>query len=189
MAFPYRPRNATLLLGMTLVAAPPAWSVDYMGVADAQHALLPEADEFVQVVLVPDGELRRRLLELAGPQPPRGQLRIWSARRAGQPVGHLFVDEVQGRTDLITYAAAIDAQGRLRTPEILSYRESHGGEIRGQAWRHQFAGRDDLGALRFGREIRNIAGATLSAEHVTQGVRWLLALWQLALRPGAAGGR
>jgi Na+-transporting NADH:ubiquinone oxidoreductase subunit NqrC len=71
---------------------------------------------------------------------------------------------------------------------VLSYRESHGGEIRSDAWRRQFEGRTDLGTLRVQTDIKNIAGATLSCEHVTQGVRWLLALWQVALRsPTAAG--
>jgi len=32
-------------------------------------------------------------------------------------------------------------------------------------------------------DIKSIAGATLSCEHVTQGVRWLVALWNVALRP------
>jgi len=37
-------------------------------------------------------------------------------------------------------------------------------------------------------DIKNIAGATLSCEHVTAGVRWLVALWQVALRPAMASG-
>jgi hypothetical protein len=39
-----------------------------------------------------------------------------------------------------------------------------------------------LEQLKFRTDIKNIAGATLSSEHVTQGVRWLVALWQTALR-------
>ena len=93
-----------------------------------------------------------------------------------------------GKEDFITYAASIDAEGRLGTPEVLSYRESHGGEIRNEAWRGQFAGRDSLDQLHVQTDIKNIAGATLSCGHVTQGVRWLVALWQVALQtPPAAG--
>src|SRR2546421_115314 len=44
------------------------------------------------------------------------------------------------------------------------------------------------GQLRVQTDIKNIAGATLSCEHVTAGVRWLVALWQVALRPAAASG-
>ena len=99
---------------------------------------------------------------------------------------YVFVDEVVGKEDFITYAAGIDATGRLGTLEVLAYRESHGGEIRGAAWRHQFDGRHGLERLRVQADIKNIAGATLSCGHVTQGVRWLVALWEVTLRPGAA---
>ena len=110
--------------------------------------------------------------------------------RGNDVLGYVFVDEVLGRQDMITYAVGIDATGKSSAIEVLSYRESHGGEIRGTAWRNQFDGRQGLGHLRFGTDIKNIAGATLSCEHVTQGVRWVTALWQVTLRlaPAAAGG-
>jgi Na+-transporting NADH:ubiquinone oxidoreductase subunit NqrC len=99
----------------------------------------------------------------------------------------VFVDEVIGRQNLITYAVGIDPDGTLRNLEIMAYRESHGGEVRNPAWRAQFDHRGALDQLRFRTDIKNISGATLSSEHVTQGVRWLLALWQATLRPAAAG--
>ena len=86
----------------------------------------------------------------------------------------------------VQHAAGIDATGHLGPLEVLAYRESHGGEIRNEAWRRQFAGREGLGQLRVRADIKNIAGATLSCEHVTEGVRWLVALWQVALGPRTA---
>jgi Na+-translocating ferredoxin:NAD+ oxidoreductase RnfG subunit len=152
----------------------------------AQKAIFPQADAFQEVLLPRTPEQMQALLARAGPQPPHGSLRIWSATRGGTLLGHVFVDEVIGRQSLITYAVGIDTDGALRNLEILAYRESHGGEIRNAAWRAQFTRRDALEQLRFRTDIKNISGATLSSEHVTQGVRWLLALWQSALRP--AGG-
>ena len=187
MSYQQRSIGGMLVAGIAFLPAPPALAVDYMSEEGAQRALFPEADEFTPLVLSLGESGRRQVAALAGPQPPHGVLRAWVARRAGATIGHVLVDEVQGRVDLITYATAIDLKGKLRTPEILSYRESHGGEVRGQRWREQFAGHDTLENLRFGREIHNIAGATLSSEHVTQGMRWLLALWQVALRPSATG--
>ncbi len=35
----------------------------------------------------------------------------------------------------------------------------------------------------FGRTFKNISGATRSSEQVTEGVRWLMALWQATLGP------
>src|ERR1044072_6237705 len=100
------------------------------------------------------------------------------------------MDDLIGRQELITSALGIDADGKLRTPEILAYRESHGGEIRNAAWRKQFTKAHDVSDLRFRTDIKNIAGATLSCEHVTQGIRFLVALRNelLGKAPDAATG-
>jgi hypothetical protein len=163
-------------------------AADYLTVDQAQRAVFPSADEFQEIVIAQQSPAQlQRLLTLAGPQPPHGTIRIWRARHDGTLLGHVFVDEVIGRQNLITYAVGIDAGGTLQNLEILAYRESHGGEIRNPAWRAQFDHHNTLGQLRFRTDIKNISGATLSSEHVTQGVRWLMALWESALRPTAAG--
>lgn len=168
--------------GLLLLAAPQVIvASEYLSIEDAQHAAFAQADHFEEVVLSLTAEQQRAILLLAGPQPPHGKLRAWRASQSNQPLGYFFVDEVIGRQDLITYSAAIGIGGKLGAVEILTYRESHGGEVRNNAWRKQFAGHDDLAKLRFTTDIKNIAGATLSCEHVTQGVRWLLAVWQTAL--------
>jgi Na+-translocating ferredoxin:NAD+ oxidoreductase RnfG subunit len=177
--------------GLMLAALLPASVViaaDYLSVDAAQKAIFPDADAFQEILLPQTPEQSQSVLARAGPQPPHGVVRIWSATRAGTQLGHVFVDEVIGRQSLITYAVGIDTAGALRNLEILSYRESHGSEIRNPAWRGQFAHKDALDQLRFRTDIKNISGATLSSEHVTQGVRWLLALWQSALRPANGTG-
>jgi hypothetical protein len=172
----------------SLSPVPVVVAADYLSVDAAQHAVYPDGEAFQEVVLQQSSQQLQAILSRAGPQPPHGTIRVWSVTRKGAPLGHLFVDEVIGRQSLITYALGIDTNGRIRDLEIMTYRESHGGEIRNPAWREQFAHRSDLEQLRFRTDIKNISGATLSSEHVTQGVRWLLALWQAVLRPsgGAA---
>ena len=174
-----------LAAGVAALVVPPgqvAIAADYMSIDAAQRGLFSQADRFDEVVLGLNPAQKQSVMELAGPQPPHRSLRAWKAMRGNDLLGHVFVDEVLGRQDMITYAVGIDRSGRLGPLEVLSYRESHGGEIRGTAWRNQFEGRAGLGRLRFGTDIKNIAGATLSCEHVTQGVRWLVALWETVLR-------
>jgi hypothetical protein len=162
-----------------------AFAAQFATMEQAQRALFPRADRFEERVLHLDAQELMTIAKLAGPQPRHGALRVWSAFTGASLIGHFFVDEVVGRQDLITYAAGIDQQGKLSPIEVLAYRESHGGEIRNAAWCAQFKGRD-LSNLRFPTDIKNIAGATLSSEHVTQGARWLVALWQVALSSGSA---
>jgi FMN-binding domain len=172
-------------LGVLAAGAPVQVVVatEYMSLEGAQKALFPQADRFNEVVLSLSPAQRDRVAALAGAQPPHRSLRAWRALHGDEALGFVFVDEVIGKEDFITYALGIDASGRLSAPEVLAYRESHGGEIRNPAWRRQFAGREGLDQLRVQTDIKNIAGATLSCQHVTEGVRWLTALWQVALQP------
>jgi hypothetical protein len=163
--------------------APLAVAAEYLTLAQAQRAVFPEALRFEPLALQLTTVQRRSLAELAGPQPPRGRLQAWQVFGPGGALGYFFTDEVLGRQDFIDYALGISQDGTLRAPEIMSYRESHGGEVRNQAWRRQFARRADGARLRPVLAIRNIAGATLSCEHLTAGVRYLASLWQVALRP------
>jgi hypothetical protein len=174
--------------GASIVAAlqfRSAFAAQFATTEQAQRALFPRADRFEELALHLDAQELMTIAKLAGPQPRHGALRAWSAFTGASLIGHFFVDEVVGRQDLITYAAGIDQQGKLSPIEVLAYRESHGGEIRNAAWCAQFKGRD-LSNLRFRSDIKNIAGATLSSEHVTQGARWLVALWQIALSSRSA---
>jgi hypothetical protein len=157
-------------------------AAEYLSVEAAQRVLFPHADHFTEVALSLSPAQQQQVAALAGPQPPHRSLRAWRAMQGDAVLGYVFVDEVIGKEDFITYAAGIDADGRLGEIEVLAYRESHGGEIRTEAWRRQFAGRAGVGQLRVQTDIKNIAGATLSCEHVTEGVRWLAALWQVALK-------
>ena len=171
-----------MLAALTAAPVPVVIAADYLSVEGAQKALFPAADQFTELVLALDPAQRARVQALAGTQPPHRSLRAFRALRGSELLGYVFIDEVIGKEDFITYAAAIDASGRLGALEVLSYRESHGGEIRAPAWRHQFAGRGDLNELKVATDIKNIAGATLSCGHVTEGVRWLVALWEVSLR-------
>jgi hypothetical protein len=168
-------------------AVPVVIAAEYLTIEGAQKALFPQAEHFSEVVLALTPSQHEQVASLAGPQPPHRSLRVFKAMRGTEPAGYVFIDEVIGKEDFITYAIGIDQQGRLSAPEVLSYRESHGGEIRNTAWRQQFAGRHGLDQLHVQTDIKNVAGATLSCEHVTEGVRWVAALWQVALASAATG--
>lgn len=172
------------LIGTSLLCSSSGMAVaaDYVSIETAQRSAFSHADRFEELTTSLSAEQQRAILLAAGPQPQHGKLRIFRAFEGPQMLGYFFVDEVIGRQNLITYGISIDRHGQTGTVEILSYRESHGGEVRNSNWRKQFSGRNDLNQLKFITDIKNIAGATLSSEHVTQGVRWLYALWQTTLK-------
>jgi Na+-transporting NADH:ubiquinone oxidoreductase subunit NqrC len=66
--------------------------------------------------------------------------------------------------------------------EVMDYRENYGAEIREGKWRSQFAGKTSKSKLKLDDDIKNISGATLSCRHVTDGVKRLLAFYEVALK-------
>ena len=77
---------------------------------------------------------------------------------------------------MIDYAVGIGLDGKIRNVEILAYRESHGYEVRLPAWRKQFVGKDKTAPIKVSEDIASISGATMSATHVTDGVRRVVAV-------------
>jgi hypothetical protein len=108
-------------------------------------------------------------------------LKVWRAPGGGW----MFVDQVIGKHEFITYAVALEPDGTVRQVEIMEYRESYGGEVRNGRWRKQFAGKKAGDALAIDEDIRNISGATLSCTHLTDGVRRLLATYATVLSDAA----
>ena len=90
----------------------------------------------------------------------------------------VFIDEVIGKHESITYAVGITPDGKIKQIEILEYRETYGGQIKRPEWRKQFVGKDHQSPLKLNQDIQNISGATLSSAHVTAGVRRILQTYE-----------
>lgn len=159
-----------------LSVAAPAQAMVYMSPEQAQKLMFGDtALTPVPVLLTP--EQTAAIEKDSGVKVFAGGLRAWKAADGGW----FFVDAVIGKHDLITYAVALGADGKVRQLEILEYREAYGGDVRNPRWRAQFTGKQHGDALSIGDGIQNVSGATLSCTHVTDGIRRLLATYAIAL--------
>ena len=159
-----------------------AFATVLMDLPQVQKSLFPSANQFVPQTVSLDPAHLTELQHLTGIVPPHGfGPKVWAAATAGKRLGWLITDQVIGKFELIDYAAAFAPDGSQTGLEIMTYRESHGAEVRNPAWRRQFVGRTGPGQLHFGEDIRNISGATLSCQHLTEGAQRLSALVQLQL--------
>ena len=169
--------DSRLWAPMALVcAAAPVQATQYLTLEQAQRTLFPSADAFGMSPIQLTPELKARLKAEGVGVPRSDEQRAWTASRAGQVLGRVFVDDVIGKHERITYAVGIAADGAIVGVEILDYRETRGGEIRDPRWRSQFVGKRQGASLTLDDDIQNISGATLSCRHVTEGVRRLVAL-------------
>jgi Na+-translocating ferredoxin:NAD+ oxidoreductase RnfG subunit len=135
--------------------AHPAYAMQYLSIEEAQKQAFPSATHFSEVQ--------------AG--------RVWKAEAGGRVAGFFIFDRVVGKHLYIDYAVALTPAGAVHSVEILQYRESYGGEVRSPSWLAQFVGKTSGSSLRINSDIRNIAGATLSSTHITEGVKRVLATY------------
>jgi Na+-translocating ferredoxin:NAD+ oxidoreductase RnfG subunit len=150
----------TLPAAAIVSIASPAYTMQYLSIEEAQKQAFPSATHFTEVQ--------------AG--------RVWKAEAGGRVAGFFIFDRVIGKHLYIDYAVALTPGGAVHSVEILQYRESYGGEIRNPGWLAQFIGKTSASSLKINGDIRNIAGATLSSSHVTEGVKRILAAYGNRLR-------
>ncbi|MBS0342681.1 MAG: FMN-binding protein [Proteobacteria bacterium] len=162
-----------------------AFAATFMDIDEARKVLLPRATSFEPVALELGAPQISQLAAATQTQVPRGYAPLaWAGFAQDKRVGWVMSDRAIGKYELIDFAAGFEADGSVSGLEILAYRESHGAEIRTPAWRKQFVGRKGPEQLRFNDDIRNISGATLSCQHVTEAVQRLsLLAQQLAQKP------
>ncbi len=91
----------------------------------------------------------------------------------------LVIDRVYGKHEFITYAVAINSDGKIKGIEIMEYRETYGSQVCGSEWRKQFIGKGPGDLLKVERDIKNISGATLSSVHITDGVRRVVHTYEI----------
>jgi hypothetical protein len=175
-------RYVPLTLIIAGAASAPAFATQYLTPEQAQKLMFPEADAFKPQPLALDAAQMRQVEQLSGLPARSVQWRAVGAYKGDKLLGYMVLDDVVGKFELISYAVGINPDASIRQVEILTYRESHGGEVRLPAWRKQFVGKTAKGGgLAIGAGVANISGATLSCTHVTDGVRRIAAVAQVAL--------
>src|SRR5215472_5238203 len=171
----FTPSRIVFLPVVALAAAQPAQAMVYLSLAQAQELMFPGQTLTPAPLTLSAAEIAAVERE-TGTRYFAGALRAWKGAD-----GYFFADAVIGKHDLIRYAVALTLEGKVRQVEILEYREAYGGEVRNAAWRSQFVGRAHGDPVQLGRDIRNVSGATLSCQHVTDGIRRLLAVYAIAI--------
>lgn len=174
-----------LVLAATVCALGPAsaFAVDYLTAGQAAKLMFPDAENFATREIMLD-TTQMQQLDAQGVRARSARWSVRVAQRDGVVQGFVVIDEVIGKFELITYAVGIGLDGAVKQVEVLSYRESHGQEIRLPAWRKQFKGKTSASPIRVGEDIANISGATLSCNHVSEGVKRVVTIVDLVRKSG-----
>ena len=149
----------------------------YLNVEQAQQAIFPGATMTSADVKLTD-EQRKAIEKASGIRVRNPEQKVWKVAGGGW----FILDEVVGKHEFISYAVGLNVDGSVKQIEVMDYRETYGYEIRNGKWRAQFAGKTSKSRLKLDDDIKNISGATLSCRHITDGVKRLLAFYDLVLK-------
>lgn len=172
--------SALLLLPVAAISIP-AYATDYFTAEQAMQAIFPTAKSFKPILLKLNSTQKDKIKQLSGMRQNWNEQRVWRVEKDGLLTGWFIVDDVVGKHEFITYGTGITPDGNVIGMEIMSYRETKGGQVTDASWRKQFVGKTLTDPFKLDVDIFNISGATLSSRNLTDGVKRLLALQKVAL--------
>ena len=170
-----------LVGGVCIVASQSSYAQVFFTQEEVQKALFPSATKFEIFSLQLD-KVQVEKIEDSAPTSTPIPSKLWQAFEGDKSIGYIVIDKVLGRHEYITYAVALDMEGKVQGIEIIEYLESYGHQVRNEKWRAQFHGKKQGDALKLTKDIQNIAGATLSSKHISEGVRRIVALYAFGIK-------
>lgn len=165
------------LAGMISLHPHVLYAETYLTVDQAKKVLWADAS-LHKIPVTLSKEERKSIAKSSKTRVDRSEMHVWKTRDGGW----FIVDQVVGKHEMIDIAVALTQEGTVKGIEVLTYRETYGGEIRHPKWLAQFLGRDHTEHLKLDKQIQNISGATLSCRHITDGVNRLTHTWDQVLR-------
>ena len=148
------------------------WAVTYQTVDDVVQRYYGDGVTLQHCPLVDKAGMKA--ITVAARDKSRGQLQsIQLCHRDNKVLGVLFLDQVIGRTEYITWSAMLKPNGDVLGIDVLVYREPIGSAVRTNRFRKQFIGKTAKDRIRIRRDIRNIAGSTMSCKAITERTRFI----------------
>ena len=151
----------------------------YLTSDEAPRAVFPDADRFVRRQVASTPELREQVARRLGDLKPsiwEPSYEVTTAFAGERRLGRAIVVEEVGKHRAITLVIGVDPQLRVAGVAVMVYREAYGGEIRTRRFLDQYQGKGEDDRLLPSVDIRNIAGATLSARAVGRAVKKAIAV-------------
>ena len=170
-------RVCAVVFAASVAVAPAALVAGGQTLLSREQALAlayPGATFAAEQIFLTDTQVKTAA-QRAGQPLPTALVARYTATLNGVSAGRAYVDTHTVRTKRESVLVSLDAGGRIKRVDVLAFLEPP--EYRApQAFVNQFTGRALDDDLRLQRAIRPIAGATLTADALTNAARRVLAI-------------
>lgn len=183
MALEWRSRRLlfAVLFGLGVACAGPAQAKVFLTKSEALAWAFPEADRVEPQRFVLTEEQAGAIEKRAQSKLESRIVTIYTGYEGEAVLGHAVIDQHLVRTLPEAFLVVLSPDGRVRRLRVLAFHEPL--EYKpNERFLAQFEGKDGGAPLRLRREVHGIAGATLSSQAVTGGVRRALALHEVLIR-------
>lgn len=183
MASEWRSRRIVLavLVGLGVACAGPAEAKVFLSRSEALDWAFPDADRVEPRRFVLTDEQAEAIEKRAHSKLSSRIVTFYTGYQGETVLGHAVIDQHLVRTLPEAFLVVLSPDGRVRRLRVLAFHEPL--EYKpNDRFLAQFEGKDGGEPLRLRREVHGIAGATLSSQAVTGGVRRAIAMHEILIR-------
>lgn len=154
-----------------------AYAMVLATVEEALKTLLPNAQETKEEVKVLTEEQKKAIGKKADIQfdlELDKEFHVFIGNTNGQIVGYAIKDTVKGKWGPIHYMLSLDTDGKIVDAMVLEYKERRGRPVAERRFLDQFVGKTIDDQIKLKRDIKAVAGATISSRGMSDGIRKLV---------------
>lgn len=164
-------RGSTTYIGFAEVFAETFCSVE-----DALKIILPEAKDIKEEVKTLSEEQKKSIAKAAqvefDPEFDK-EFHFYISK-----MGAAVLDTVKGKWGPIKFMMAFDQQGNIKDLLVLELKERRGRPVKERKFLEQYIGKTIASPIKLNKDIKGIAGATISSRQMTNGIRKLVYIYE-----------
>jgi len=150
------------------------WIVIFVGLSFLSFDLPKSAIKKIDKVITslwPEQVVEKKAINLSNKQLENFKdNKLYQLINNKKSIGYLYLTKARSKITYFDYMIIFNTDLSIKKIKVLIYREEQGGEIGSKRWLKQFEGKSSANEMKFGDDIQNISGATISARSMTNGV-------------------
>lgn len=161
-----------LVLALLLVCfVPTAKAIEYMTKEEALKLAFPDADTASPEKTEVSAAAAAKIETLWGKKQDSTTYKVYVGKKGNEVQGYAMFLTRGTKYQPITFLVKISPSGKVDLVTLVVYREPRGDEVKEPRFLKQFLGKTLKDKVELNRDIIAVAGATVSAEVVTTGVK------------------